>query len=98
MAYNATSKTGVTVFAGVPRSTDTLTIDSFPLHFGRKVVGSHGGDTKPDMDIPRAVNLFKLGKLKISEQITHRFSLDQVNEALEAVQNGDAGRCVLSME
>jgi S-(hydroxymethyl)glutathione dehydrogenase/alcohol dehydrogenase len=96
-AYDATSNTGSTVFAGVPHHEERITIDSFPLHFGRQVVGSHGGDTKPDIDIPRYLSLHERGKLKLSEQITHRFPLDDINKAVEVVRNGEAGRCIVSM-
>ena len=40
-AYEVTSNTGTTIFAGVPEYQERITIDSFPLHFGRRVVGSH---------------------------------------------------------
>lgn len=95
-AYNATSNTGKTVFAGVPHHQEKITIDSFPLHFGRQVFGSHGGETRPDVDIPRYLRLYKLGKLKLDEQITHRFDLNHINQAVDVVKNGDAGRCVIS--
>lgn len=97
VAYDATSNTGRTIFAGVPHFEETITIDSFPLHFGRQVFGSHGGDTKPDVDIPRYVRLYKLGKLRLDEQITHRFKLDDINEAVDTVMAGDAGRSVVEM-
>ena len=96
-AYNLTSNTGRTIFAGVPDHRETITIDSFPLHFGRKVSGSHGGDTRPDVDIPRYIQLYKLGKLKLKEQITHRYTLDEINQALETVKRGEAGRCVITL-
>jgi len=96
-AYDATSNVGRTVFAGVPHHEDKINIDSFPLHFGRTVIGSHGGDTRPDVDIPRYVQLFELGRLKLTEQITHRFSLDEINKAVETVRSGTAGRCVIAM-
>jgi Zn-dependent alcohol dehydrogenase len=97
MAYNLTSNIGKTIFAGVPHHQHRLTIDSFPLHFGRRILGSHGGETRPDVDIPRCVQLYKLGKLKLDEQITHSYCLDEINEAVEVVRKGDAGRCIISM-
>jgi len=96
-AYAATSATGKTVLAGVPDHQEKITIDSFPLHFGRKIFGSHGGETRPDVDIPRYLDLYKLGKLKLKEQITHRFDLDDINQAIDVVKSGDAGRCVISV-
>jgi S-(hydroxymethyl)glutathione dehydrogenase/alcohol dehydrogenase len=96
-AYDSTSNTGKTIFAGVPYIDEQITIDSFPLHFGRRMIGSHGGETKPDVDIPRYVQLYKLGKLKLDEQISHRFGLDDINDAVETVRSGEAGRCLISM-
>jgi Zn-dependent alcohol dehydrogenase len=49
------------------------------------------------VDIPRYLNLYKLGKLKLKEQITHRYPLDDINQAVSVVQSGQAGRCVVSM-
>ena len=96
-AYSSTSNIGKTIFAGVPFLQEQISIDSFPLHFGRRMVGSHGGETKPEVDIPRYVQLYKLGKLKLDEQISHRFDLDDINDAVDTVLKGEAGRCLISM-
>ena len=69
-----------------------MTIDSFPLHFGRRIFGSHGGETQPDVDIPRYIQLYRQGRLKLDEQITHRYSLDEINQAVEVLRKGSAGR------
>lgn len=95
-AYRVTNNTGKTIFAGVPHHEDRISMDSFPLHFGRGITGSHGGETRPDVDIPRYIQLYKLGKLKLVEQITHRYRLDDINDAVSTVQKGDAGRCMIS--
>ena len=96
-AYNSTSNAGKTVLAGVPHHQERVTIDSLPLHVGRRIFGSHGGETRPDVDIPRYLDLYKLGKLKLKEQITHRFHLSEINQAVNVVQSGQAGRCVVSL-
>lgn len=97
LAYNATSATGRTIFAGVPFHTERITIDSFPIHFGRRLIGVHGGDTKPDADIPRYLQLYRRGKLFLEQQITHRYPLEAVNDAIAQVREGHAGRCLLVM-
>lgn len=96
LCYRLTSRTGKTILAGVPSHEERMTIDSFPIHFGRRLIGVHGGDTKPDVDIPRYLALFRLGKLKLTEQITHRYALTHINEAIAVVRQGAAGRCILS--
>ena len=32
-------------------------INTLPLHFGKSITGSHGGDCSPENDIPRYLNL-----------------------------------------
>lgn len=96
-AYNYTSRAGKVILAGVLHHQKRITIDAFPLHFGRQIIGSHGGNTQPDADIPRYVQLYTLCKLKLNEQITHRYPLDEINSAIETVRKGEAGRCVISM-
>lgn len=97
LAYDATSHKGTTVLAGVPHHEERITIDSFPLHFGRRILGSHGGNTQPDVDIPRYLQLYNQGNLKLDELITSRYRLGEINEAIETVKNGQAGRCIVSM-
>jgi S-(hydroxymethyl)glutathione dehydrogenase / alcohol dehydrogenase len=99
LAYDATHpKTGVTILCGVPSAGDRLAIDSFPLHMGRRLIGSHGGDTVPEVDIPRYVGLYQRSKLKLAELITDCFSLADINEAVATVRAGHArGRCVIDM-
>jgi S-(hydroxymethyl)glutathione dehydrogenase/alcohol dehydrogenase len=95
-AYEATYNKGLTVFCGVPFADDRMSFDSFPLHFGRRIIGSHGGDTVPDVDIPRYLDLYRLGKLKLDQLISARFPLAEVNTAVELVRSGQAcGRCLL---
>lgn len=96
LAYNTTSATGKTILAGVLHHQMPITIDAHPLHFGHQITGSHGGETKPDIDIPRYIQLYKLGRLKLDEQITHRYSLDEINKAVDTVRKGEAGRCIIS--
>ena len=88
---------GRTILVGVPRHDQDITIHSLPLHFGKVLTGCEGGHTDPTADIPRYLGLYQRGKLKLDEQITHRFGLDEINRALDAVRQGEAGRCVLQM-
>lgn len=96
-AYDVTANTGITILAGVPYKSERMTIDSYPLHAGRRIIGSHGGDTRPDVDIPRYLRLHELGKLDLAGQITHRFTLDTINDAIDTVRKGQAGRCVVKL-
>jgi S-(hydroxymethyl)glutathione dehydrogenase/alcohol dehydrogenase len=97
-AYGLTAKAGRTILVGVPRHDQDITIHSLPLHFGKVLIGCEGGHTNPTTDIPRYVKLYQAGKLKLDEQITHRFAhLEEINKALDAVRAGEAGKCVVAM-
>jgi S-(hydroxymethyl)glutathione dehydrogenase/alcohol dehydrogenase len=97
LAYNSTNRQGKTVLAGVPATEAHISIDSMRLHFGQGIMGSHGGGTQPDLDIPRYLRLYQQNKLKLDEQITHRFPLEDINDAIHAVRTGEAGKCLISM-
>ena len=96
-AYRVVSNSGKLILAGVVDHKTQVKLDSFPLHFGRKLIGSHGGNTKPDVDIPRYTLLYKLGRLKLDEQITHRYSLDEINQALNHLRQHESGKCLIKM-
>jgi S-(hydroxymethyl)glutathione dehydrogenase/alcohol dehydrogenase len=97
MAYRMTSAAGITILTGLLHHRHPITVDAYPLHFGRQIVGTHGGDTRPDVDIPRYIQLYRIGKLKLKEQITHRYPLEDINSAVDSVKHGKAGKCVISM-
>ena len=97
LAYELTHPDGKTILVGVPRKGDNISIYSLPLHFNKVLKGSHGGGSRPHIDIPRYIRLYRAGKLKLDGIITHEFSLDQVNEAIETIRSGEAGRCLITM-
>jgi len=97
LAYKLTAPQGRTILVGVPRHDQDITIHSLPLHFGKVLTGCEGGHTHPTTDIPRYLRLYQRGKLQLDGQITHRFPLDDINNALDAVRKGDTGRCVITM-
>jgi len=96
-AYAATKPHGRTILVGVPRHDDPITIHSLPLHFGKVLTGSHGGDSKPHEDIPRIAALARTGRLNLSGLVTHEYALDDINEAIAMVRSGTAGRVLLRM-
>ena len=96
-AYELTSPDGVTVCVGVPRKGDNISIYSLPLHFNKRLTGSHGGDAVPDLEIPRYIRLMEAGKMTLDGLVTHEFALDEINESLDLFRNGKAGRVMINM-
>ena len=83
---------------GVPKNDDNISIYSLPLHFGKIITGSHGGESDPSVDIPRFIRLHEAGKLQLDDLITDRFTLDEINKAILKMRKGEiSGRCLVDM-
>ena len=61
----------------------------------RMLSGSMMGSTKLQLDVPRYIEIYKAGRLKLDELITGRYPLEQVNEAVESSRSGQALRNVI---
>jgi S-(hydroxymethyl)glutathione dehydrogenase / alcohol dehydrogenase len=94
-AYTATSASGCTVLVGVPSASDPASFNTLPLHLGKTLVGSHGGSSEPNVDIPRIASLVASGKLSVDDFPTTQFALADVNSALDALRSGILGRVIL---
>jgi S-(hydroxymethyl)glutathione dehydrogenase/alcohol dehydrogenase len=95
MAYDLTHPGGTCVLVGVPH--EKVTISTLPIHFDKVLTGSHGGDARPHVDIPRIIRLVQAGRLSFDGIITHEFPLADINAALDLVRSGKAGRVLVSM-
>ena len=96
--YELTKNQGRTILVGVPAKGKEAHIYTLPLHFGKVLTGSHGGNGNPSEDIPRYLQLEKLGKLQLKPLFTERFTLDQINEAIERMRSGElVGRALLQI-
>ena len=96
-AYELTAAPGRTILVGQARYDQNVNIQTLPLHSSKVLMGSDGGQTNPTVDIPRYLSLYCKGKLKLDRLITHRFPLPEINTALDTVQAGEAGRCMLTI-
>jgi Zn-dependent alcohol dehydrogenase len=91
-----TRKGGVTVIVGMPATRDALfTLNADHLTEGRAVVGSLVGSTRLSVDIPRLIELYQHGRLKLDELITRHYPLTEVNEAIASMERGEALRNVV---
>lgn len=98
LAYSITQPRGRVILVGVPRAQDDITIHSLPLHFGKMLTGTHGGDGDPSHDIPRYSRLVQHNLLQLSPLVTEKYRLDDINLALMRMKDGStAGRCIIDM-
>ena len=99
-AFNATGKDGVTVITGLSGlDAPTIQLPGAMLTLFRKTVkGSLFGDCNPTTDIPKILGLYQSGDIKLDEIITRTYTLDQVNEGYEDLENGENVRGVIIHE
>lgn len=98
LGYQITKPQGRVTLVGVPRKGNNINIYSLPLHFGKGLSGSHGGETIPNEDIPRYQSLFNAGRIKLRELLTELLPLDDVNTAIDNMRSGKtSGRCLIRM-
>ena len=94
--WKLTQDKGRTILVGVPAKGEETKLYTLPLHFGKTITGSHGGNGYPSDDIPRYMLLSELGKLNLSDLITETHSLEEINQAIERMRNGKlSGRCLI---
>jgi S-(hydroxymethyl)glutathione dehydrogenase/alcohol dehydrogenase len=90
------SKFGSSVILGMPPDEDRMfAVDSHSLTTGKKILGSKMGDTCIQQDIPNLIGLYQQGKLKLDELVSKTFPLDEINQAIEISERGEALRNVI---
>ncbi|MBF0559231.1 MAG: zinc-binding dehydrogenase [Nitrospirae bacterium] len=96
-AYEVTAASGKTILVGVPKKGEKASIYTLPLHFDKVLTGSHGGESNPSVDIPRYLKLVDAGSLNFKMMVTHRYTLDRINEAIEKMRAGEVVRCIVNI-
>ncbi len=92
-AFRAVRKGGGRcIFASHPPQGEQIQLDPYDLICGRHIEGSWGGGCDPDRDVPRFAELYRQGRLPLERLITQRYTLDQVNEALDDLEERKVGR------
>lgn len=87
---------GKVIMVGMPHSGAMSTYEPVMLAAtGQGMVGSKMGDVVVQRDIPWMVDLYRQGRLKLDELISGRWTLDQINEAIEDTKTGAARRNVI---
>ncbi len=61
----------------------------------KKLQGSAMGSNRFPVDMPRMVDMYMNGKLKLDQMISRRIKLDQVNEAFVEMKTGSIARSVI---
>ena len=86
---------GLCTVAGVAGRGEVLEVVPRYLITGRRVCGSSFGGVKGRDQVPQFVQLYLDGKLDVDSLISHRLTLDDVNQGFELMERQDGIRSVI---
>ena len=61
-------------------------------------MGSNMGSNRFRVDMPRYIDLYLDGRLKLDELVSRRIALDEVNDGFDAMKAGEVARSVIMFE
>lgn len=98
-AIGSTCKGGCIVVVGLGAMRRDVCLPFGPLVVQEKrILGSFYGSSRPSIDIPRLVDLYLAGRLKLDEMVTRTYRLEDVNEAFADMEAGVVARGVILLE
>ena len=96
-AYDSLRKRGMAVVVGVTPMTAEVSVPVMSLVYEERILtGSVYGSSRPSIDIPKLIALYRSGKLKLDELLTRRYPFAQINEAYDALERGEVARSIVT--
>jgi Zn-dependent alcohol dehydrogenase len=94
------SSRGRVILVSQPKENNALVIKNPSNLFsvsGQTIKTTQGGGVNPTEDFLRYINLYKYNSLPFEKLITHVFDLDNINNAIETLRSGKAGRILIKI-
>jgi S-(hydroxymethyl)glutathione dehydrogenase/alcohol dehydrogenase len=96
-AFNAIGKAGTVVVTGIAPLDDDIPISLRELTlYQKRIQGSLFGEGRPTVEIPRMIEMYKRGSLKLDELITTRYKLDDIAQGYEDMHAGKNIRGIIT--
>ncbi|TMB98187.1 MAG: Zn-dependent alcohol dehydrogenase [Chloroflexi bacterium] len=97
-AFNCLNTGGTATIIGMVPVGQTVELEARMLLSERRLQGSIMGSNRFRVDMPRYVDLYLQGRLKLDEMITRKGRLEDVNDAFRAMKAGEVARTVLMFD
>jgi S-(hydroxymethyl)glutathione dehydrogenase / alcohol dehydrogenase len=91
-AWQAVRPGGTVVVVGLMPKGSTLTIDPWGFIIEKTIKGCFLGSAQIDVDIPRLLDYYADGILKLDELVSRRLTLDDLPDAFDRLREGDVRR------
>jgi S-(hydroxymethyl)glutathione dehydrogenase/alcohol dehydrogenase len=97
-AFNSVRPGGTATIIGILPMGQKIEIAGHLLLKERKLQGSSMGSNRFRIDIPKYIDFYRQGTLKLDEMITRRGRLEDINEAIRAMKAREVARSVLMFD
>jgi len=95
-AYRLIARGGAVVLVGMPALGVKSEFDVLLLaDNSQRILGSKMGRSNIQSDIPKLIELYKQGRLKLDELVSAHYPLEEINEAIASVNRGEALRNII---
>ena len=84
-----------TIIGMIPQGTK-IELDGASFLGERKIQGSSMGSNRFRTDMPRYIEFYRQGRLKLDQMVSQRLKLEQINEAFEDMKQGHVARSVIT--
>jgi S-(hydroxymethyl)glutathione dehydrogenase / alcohol dehydrogenase len=95
MAFRMLRRGGTATIVGMIPIGTTIELHGPEFLTEKRIQGCMMGSNRFPIDMPRFVDFYMAGKLKLDEMISRRIKLDQVNEAFTEMKTGEIARSVI---
>jgi len=86
--YSGLNRGGTGLLIGITPPDAKASLDTSLFGGNRSFTRTSGGDCRPDRDFPLFIRWYREGKLKLDDLVTHRYSLAEINQAVEDLEHG----------
>jgi S-(hydroxymethyl)glutathione dehydrogenase/alcohol dehydrogenase len=95
-AFDMVHAGGEAVMVGLSPFGSKTSIETNGLMNEKVLKGCCYGSIRPRIDIPRLVDLYMAGRLKLDELVTRTYPLEGINEAFAAMKAGEVARSIIT--
>ncbi len=97
-AFQMLRRGGTATVIGMIPIGQNVEVHGFELLLEKRLQGSNMGSNRFRVDMPRYIDLYMDGRLKLDELVSQRIALDEVNDGFEAMKTGSVARSVITFD
>ena len=97
-AFGMLCRGGTATVIGLGKPGERIELDPLQLLHERRIQGSIMGSNRFPVDLPRLVDFYMAGRLKLDDMISTRLKLDQINVAFDELRRGELARSVIMFD